>query len=88
MTAESIKEDDIYYGVRIRLRAHLAQARIPLQIDVGFRDLISPSAIEVEYPPLLRMPTPHIRTYSMESVIAEKVEAMLSLRLLNSGTAA
>ena len=43
LAAEAIKEDDIYHGVRIRLTANLAQARIPIQIDIGFGDFISPA---------------------------------------------
>lgn len=84
LTAEAIKEDDVYQGVRIRLNANLAQARIPIQIDIGFGDLISPAPQDIEYPTLLDMSSPRIRAYSMESVVAEKVEAMVSLGLLNS----
>jgi predicted nucleotidyltransferase component of viral defense system len=84
LTAEAIKEDDMYHGVRIRLSANLAQARIPIQIDIGFGDFISPAPQEIDYPTILEMPAPRIRAYSMESVIAEKVEAMVSLGLLNS----
>ncbi len=84
LKAEAIKEDDVYHGVRIRLSANLAQARIPIQIDIGFGDFISPAPQEIDYPTLLEMPIPRIRAYSMESVIAEKIEAMLSLGLLNS----
>lgn len=84
LTAEAIKEDDIYHGVRIRLPANLAQARIPIQIDIGFGDFVSPAPQEIDYPTLLEMPAPRIHAYSMESVIAEKLEAMLSLGLINS----
>ena len=84
LKAEAIKEDDIYHGVRIRLTVNLAQARIPVQIDIGFGDFISPAPQEIDYPALLEMPAPRIRAYSMESVIAEKTEAMVSLGLLNS----
>lgn len=84
LAAEAIKEDDIYHGVRIRLTANLAQARIPIQIDIGFGDFVSPAPIDIDYPTLLEMPVPRIRAYSMESVVAEKIEAMVSLGLLNS----
>lgn len=84
LATEAIKEDDIYHGVRIRLTANLAQARIPVQIDIGFGDFISPAPQDIDYPTLLEMPAPRIRAYSMESVIAEKIEAMVSLGLLNS----
>lgn len=84
LAAEAIKEDDIYHGVRIRLTSNLAQARIPIQIDIGFGDFVSPAPQEIDYPTLLEMPAPRIRAYSMESVVAEKIEAMVSLGLLNS----
>lgn len=84
ITAEAIKEDDIYHGVRVRVTSRLAQARISMQIDIGFGDLVSPAPLEVDYPTLLEMPAPRIRSYSMESVIAEKIEAMVSLGMLNS----
>jgi predicted nucleotidyltransferase component of viral defense system len=84
LAAEAIKEDDIYHGVRIRLTANLAQARIPIQIDIGFGDFLSPAPQDIDYPTLLEMPAPRIRAYSMESVVAEKIEAMVSLGLLNS----
>lgn len=84
LTSEAIKQDDIYHGVRIRLTANLAQARIPIQIDIGFGDFVSPAPQEIDYPTLLEMPAPRIRAYSMESVVAEKIEAMVSLGLFNS----
>jgi hypothetical protein len=40
--AERIREDAEYEGVRIRFGAELAAAKIPLQIDVGFGDAITP----------------------------------------------
>lgn len=84
LAAETIKEDDIYHGVRIRLTANLAQARIPIQVDIGFGDFVSPAPQDIDYPTLLEMSVPRIRAYSMESVVAEKIEAMVSLGLLNS----
>ncbi|MBI4908188.1 MAG: nucleotidyl transferase AbiEii/AbiGii toxin family protein [Acidobacteria bacterium] len=84
VTAEAIREDDIYQGVRVRVIARLAQARIPLQIDIGFGDRVFPAAVEIDYPTLLEMPAPRIHAYSMESVIAEKIEAMVALGMLNS----
>jgi predicted nucleotidyltransferase component of viral defense system len=50
VTAERIKEDQEYEGVRVTCRAHLGQARIDLQIDVGFGDAVVPRASEVTYP--------------------------------------
>ena len=59
-------------------------ARIPLQIDVGFGDVITPGPIELEYPTLFSFPAPKLRAYSKESVVAEKFEAMVKLGIANS----
>jgi hypothetical protein len=79
-----IKEDADYEGVRVRFHATLAKARIPMQIDIGFGDVIVPGPTEVEYPTLLDFPPPLLRAYPKETVIAEKLEALTNLGLLNS----
>jgi hypothetical protein len=56
VTAERIKEDQEYEGVRVTCRATLGQARVPLQIDVGFGDAVTPKAGEATYPTLLDLP--------------------------------
>jgi predicted nucleotidyltransferase component of viral defense system len=82
--AERIKEDADYEGVRIKVIAFLDKSKKTLQFDIGFGDVIVPKAIEMEYPSLLDMDTPKIKAYSIESVIAEKFEAMLYLAETNS----
>ena len=84
VTAERIKENADYEGVRIRFRTFLGQARVTMQIDVGFGDVVHPGVVEIEYPTLLDFPPPSLRSYPPETVIAEKVEAMLHLGELNS----
>lgn len=79
-----IKEDAEYEGVRVRFHATLARARIPMQIDIGFGDVVTPAAIEIEYPTLLEFPAPVLRAYPKETVIAEKLEALTMLGMLNS----
>ncbi len=79
-----IKEDAEYEGVRVRFTATLAKARIPMQIDIGFGDVIFPRPIEVEYPALLEFPPPVLMAYPKETVVAEKLEALTVLGLLNS----
>jgi len=79
-----IKEDAEYEGVRVRFNATLAQARIPMQIDIGFGDVIVPEPVEIEYPALLEFPPPVLMAYPKETVVAEKLEALTSLGLLNS----
>lgn len=62
----------------------IAGARIPIQIDVGFGDAITPDALEIEYPSLLDAPAPILRAYPPETVVAEKTEAIVSLGVANS----
>jgi predicted nucleotidyltransferase component of viral defense system len=79
-----IKEDDEYDGVRIKFRAELAGARIPLQIDIGFGDAVYPEPELATFPVLLRMSAPVIRAYPREASIAEKLHAMVELDIRNS----
>jgi len=79
-----IKEGEEYEGLRLQLQARLGAARIPIQIDIGFGDVVTPAATEGEYPVLLSLPAPVLRMYSKESVIAEKFEAMVKRGLANS----
>jgi Nucleotidyl transferase AbiEii toxin, Type IV TA system len=82
--AVRIKEDADYEGVRVQFKATLAGARIPMQIDIGFGDVIHPSSSRIEYPTLLEFPPPILQAYPKETVIAEKLEALTALAALNS----
>jgi len=84
LTAAPIREDMDYGGVRVRTQATIDGARVPIQIDVGFGDIITPAPIEISYPALLDAPAPRIRAYPAETVIAEKFEAMVALGIANS----
>ena len=81
---ESIKEDADYQGIRIKLTAYLDKSRRVLQFDIGFDDVIIPHQIEMLYPTLLDMEPPRLKAYSLESVIAEKFQAIVYLADLNS----
>ena len=82
--AAPIRDEDEYPGVRVRTGATIAGARLPIQIDVGFGDVITPEPIEIEYPALLDAPAPVLRAYPPETVVAEKTEAIVSLGIANS----
>ena len=84
LTAERITEDPDYEGIRVKFVGHLENARIPIQIDLGFGDVITPDPIETEIPSLLDGPKARLLAYPRESVVAEKFEAMVSLGLANS----
>ena len=79
-----IREELEYPGRRIKIESRLGNARINIQVDIGFGDSIVPSPIEIDYPTLLDMPSPHILAYPVETVIAEKLESIVSKGILNS----
>lgn len=84
LEATAIREGAEYGGVRVRTRAVIGGARVPIQIDIGFGDAVTPSVVEIDYPTLLDGPAPHLRTYPAETVVAEKFEALVSLGLANT----
>ena len=77
--AEPIRDESDYGGFRVRLSALLDRAHIRLKVDVGFGNAIVPGAQDEEYPTLLNGPPPRIRAYPRESVVAEKLHAMVIL---------
>lgn len=82
--AERITEDADYEGIRIRFLGALGSARINMQIDIGFGDIVYPEPEESDLPTMLNSPAPRLLCYSRESSIAEKFEAMVKLGMLNS----
>jgi hypothetical protein len=83
--AQPIREEQAYGGVRVTLNGYIGKARIPLQIDVGVGDAVTPGPSEIELPGILRdVPVATIRCYNMETAFAEKLEAMTKLELANS----
>lgn len=84
LTVEEIREDKEYDGVRITLVGLLNQARIPLQIDIGFGDTVTPAPEDIEYPTLFDSPPPKLKAYPRYTMVAEKMETMLKLGLSNS----
>ena len=82
ITVEPIREPQEYQGKRIFIP--VTNTRIKVQVDVGFGDIITPTAIEIDYPSLLDMPAARLKAYNRETVIAEKLEAIVSLGVQNS----
>jgi predicted nucleotidyltransferase component of viral defense system len=77
VTAEAIRDEDKYGGVRIRVVARLASAREPFHVDVNIGDPIWPEPAEISLPRLLGQEPVHLRGYSMEMVLAEKIVTAL-----------
>ncbi|MCK4667020.1 nucleotidyl transferase AbiEii/AbiGii toxin family protein [Candidatus Dependentiae bacterium] len=81
---QSIREEMEYKGVRIKFLGLLERSRIPMQIDVGFGDVVYPKPKVINYPVILDFPEPNLKGYPVESMVTEKFEAMVKLGLLNS----
>jgi len=84
LKAAPIREDLEYAGVRVRTSAIIDRARMPVQIDVGFGDAVTPAPVQIDYPVLLDMPAPRLRAYPVETVVAEKFEALVTRGIVNS----
>lgn len=84
VTATKITEDADYEGLRINFRGNLGTARIDMQVDIGFGDIVYPPAQNTEIPAMLGFPPAMLLCYSLESSIAEKFEAAVSLGEVNS----
>lgn len=77
ITTSITRDDDVYPGVRVRLQALLATARLPLQVDVNVGDPVVPEATPTRIPPILPGPGPTVLAYPRAMVIAEKLVTAL-----------
>jgi len=84
VAASQIRQMAQYGGVRVRITAMLGHARIPVQLDVGFGDAVTPGPVDLTYPVLLGHSAPSILAYPLESVVAEKLEAIVAYGIVNS----
>ncbi len=84
LEASRIAEQAEYHGTRVRFLAQIDTARVRMQVDVGFGDPVYPAAREEAFPTLLDAPAPVLWCYSRESVVAEKIEAMVRHGALNT----
>ena len=82
---DAVRDEQQQHGsLRVRIRGYLGRARLGLQVDIGFGDIISPEREERNYPTFLDLPVPRLWTYPRETLIAEKLEAMVRLGTTNS----
>ncbi|MBQ2951460.1 MAG: nucleotidyl transferase AbiEii/AbiGii toxin family protein [Prevotella sp.] len=85
ITAEEITVNKEYHGIRLTLVARLDTMVQSISMDVGFGDVITPAPQTIDYPILIQgLPIPSIFAYSLETVVAEKFEAMVTLAADNS----
>jgi predicted nucleotidyltransferase component of viral defense system len=81
---EEIRAEQEYLGVRLRIKARLNGAHIPIQIDIGFGDAVTPPPELIDYPVMLDSPAPRLRVYPREVVVADKFHAMVTRGIANS----
>jgi hypothetical protein len=87
LSVAPIREEDAYGGRRVTLRARVGAARLTVQLDIGIGDAVTPGPQWLEYPSLLEdLPRPRLRAYPRETVLAEKLHAMVFLGLRTSRT--
>lgn len=83
--AESIADGDEYHGVRVHLDAKLGSSRIRLQLDIDLGDVITPSARLKTLPTILDgLPPPRLKVYPPETIVAEKLHAIVKLGIANT----
>lgn len=83
IAASAIREEMEYGGIRLKTSAYLERTRIPVTLDIGFGDALADATQNIDYPSLLGMEQPNIRSYPPEAVIAEKFQAVVALGLAN-----
>lgn len=84
LRAGMARAEDEYSGVRLTMVAEIAGAQLPIQIDIGFGDAVTPGVQNIDYPSLLDMPAPQLLAYPPETVVAEKFQALVAFGMLNS----
>ncbi len=81
----NIRESQPYVGLRARIKGSLGRTRLHLQVDIGFGDTVFPEREVQHYPTLLDdLPAPRLWTYPRETVVAEKLHAMVDHDALNT----
>jgi hypothetical protein len=85
VAAAEIRTNDDYGGIRVTLTGVLDGAVLRVRVDVGFGDAVTSAAVESLFPRLLdEFPQPNLRIYPRETVVAEKLEAIVKLGMLNT----
>lgn len=83
LTTEIIKEDAEYHGVRLSFIGNLEKAEIPIQIDIAVGDTIVPEPEAFDFPVMLG-DSFNLKIYPKETIVAEKLHAMVILDMMNS----
>lgn len=82
---EEIREDDVYGGLRVKINGSLGKTRCNVQVDIGFGDAVTPGPEKIDFPVIFsEQPVIKLRAYTRSTMIAEKLEAIVSLGMANS----
>lgn len=79
-----IMDDMEYPGIRVSLDAALGKMITPIKIDISAGDAITPRAIEYDYKLMLEDRSIRLWSYNLETIIAEKMQTVLSRGILNT----
>lgn len=80
ITYENITESKDYHGIRLSIPVKMDTITQTMSMDIGFGDVVTPEAVPLDYPAILEnIPTANILAYSIETVIAEKMHAVIDL---------
>ncbi len=75
---EDIRKNDEYSGLRVSLEAQYPPMAVPLKIDVTTGDKITPKEILYEFQLLLEPRSIKVLAYNLETILAEKLETVIS----------
>ena len=79
-----IREEDEYNNFRVSLEARFGRIRIPMRIDMTTGDAITPREIDYQYRSIFGEEKIIIKTYTLETILAEKYETILRRSVLSS----
>lgn len=81
---ERIMDEHEYPGIRVKLECKLQNTRIPLKIAISTNDVITPKEMSYTYKLMFEDRSIHILTYNIETVLAEKLETIISRDVINT----
>lgn len=84
MSVSSIMDETEYPGIRLKLEAQLDTMKTPLKIDISTDDVITPKEVDYEYKLMFEERSIPVLAYNLETVLAEKMETVISRGILNT----
>lgn len=84
LDVHDITEFKEYHGLHLSITAYLDKTKIPIAIDIGYGDIVYPNSVKMDFPTLLKNEIPIINAYSLETIVSEKLEAIIRNGMLNS----